>query len=372
MTEVGYRLRVDGADAPGHLLEALQRVEVEEHATLASIMRLTVGIAVDESGERWTIVDEGLFPPLGEASLSISVGSADPEPILTGYVIETRTVLSEEPGASSLDVVAMDASVLMNLEERVRAWPNTADSDIAEAILAEHGLTPVVDRTEPTRDEADLVPIQRGTDMQFLVALGRRYGFDVFVAAAAAGAEGHFHAPRLDEPSQGVLTVGFGGAGNVAELEVTHDALRPATARGDHLSARSLETQSGAATSTSLDDLGGTSVLAAPKVRALLLARTGVAETAELQTVAQAVVDRSSWSLRAEGELSTIRYQGVLRARRPVSLRGVGQELSGTYYVERVLHTFDEDGYRQRFTLVRNAIGLSGREDFASTDALPS
>jgi hypothetical protein len=38
-----------------------------------------------------------------------------------------------------------------------------------------------------------------------------------------------------------------------------------------------------------------------------------------------------------------------------------------------VLHTIVGDGtYTQRFTLRRNAIGLTGREDFRSDDALPS
>jgi phage protein D len=365
VTSVGYHLSIGGEAAPAHLLEAVQRIEVEEHATMASIMRLVLGVAVDGSGEAWTIVDEDLFPRMAELELSIAVGTGRPEPVLTAYVIETRTVLSETPGESSLDVVAMDTSVLMNLEERVRPWPNTADSDVAESIFADYGLTAVVDRTEPTRDEDDVVLIQRGTDMQLLAALAERNGFDVYVTTTPGGVEGHFHAPRLDEPSQGVLTVGFGGAGNVAELTVTHDALRPTTARGEHLGADDLQTRSGAAETASLPDLGGVSVLTGAHPRTLLLERTGVTGTAELQTLAQAVVDRSSWAVRAEGQLSTMRYEDLLRARRPVSLRGVGQSLSGTYYVERVLHAFDEDGYTQRFALLRNAVGLSGREDFA-------
>lgn len=370
MVDVGYRLGIGGEAAPPHLLESVQRIEVEEHATIASILRLSVAVAVDESGEGWIIVDEGLFPRLAEVTFSITVGDADPQPILTAYVIETRTVLSETPGASTLEIVAMDASVLLNLEEKVRPWPNTADSDIAESIFGDHGLAPVVDRAEPTRDRDDVVPIQRGTDMQFLVALAERNGFDVFVTTTPRGVEGHFHAPRLDEPPQGVLTVGFGGASTVPELTVTYDALRPTTARGEQLAAGSLQPQSGTAATVSLADLGGTSVLDGPDQRTRLLERTGLADTAELQTLAQAVVDRSSWAVRAEGEVSTMRYGDVLRARRPVSLRGVGRTLSGTYYVERVLHSFDEDGYSQRFTALRNALGLSGREDFTDDGAL--
>lgn len=372
MAEVSYLLTIDGRDAPAELLKSMQRLEVEEHAVMASIMRLTFGIAVAEDGADWTVVDEDLFPRLAELALSIKVGSNDPEPVLTAFVIETRAVFAEEPSQSSLDIVAMDASALMNLEEKVRAWPNMSDSDIAESIFGEYELTPVVDISEPTRQEDDVVPMQRGTDIQFLRSLAERNGFDLFVAATTDGSEGHFHAPRLDDPPQGVLTVGFGGASNVTALTVTHDALRPTTARGDQLMVESQEAQSGSADSVSLTDLGGTSVLAVENPRVMLLAQTGLVDTAELQTFAQAVVNLSSWAIRAEGELSTMRYEGILRARQTVSVRGVGRTYSGTYYVERVLHVFTEEGYTQQFTLRRNALSLSGSEDFTASEALPS
>lgn len=372
MAEVTYLLTIDGQEAPAELLAAMQRLEVEEHDSLASIMRLSFAIAIASGGSGWTVIDDELFPRLAVVALSIKSGSGEPEPVLTGYVIETRAVFGEEPAASTLDVVAMDASVLMNLEEKVRAWPNMADSDIAQSIFGEYDLTPVVDTAEPTRQEDDVVPIQRGTDMQFLRRLAERNGFDLFVSSGASGVEGHFHAPKLDDPPQGVLTVGFGGASNVSSLTVTHDALRPTTASAAHLAIESQEVQSGQADSVSLADLGGTSVLEAEKPRATLLARTGLVDTAELQTLTQAVVNRSSWAVRADGELNTDHYEGVLRARKPVSVRGVGQTLSGTYYVERVLHAFTQDGYTQQFTLRRNALSLSGSEDFTESGALAS
>lgn len=372
MAEVSYQLRVGGQEPPPEVLENLTRIEVEEHATMASIMRMTFGIAVAASGDTWTVVDDEVFTRLAEVELSIKVGSDDPVPVIAGYVIETRAVFAENPGESSLEVVAMDATTLMNLEEKIKPWPNMSDSEIAEAIFGDYGLTSVVDSSALTRQEDDFLPIQRGTDIQFLRALAERNGFDLFVAAAPGGAEGHFHAPRLDEPPQGVLTVGFGGASNVASITVTHDGLRPTRARGDHWRAESNETQSGTADAVSLASLGGTSVLEGADQRLTLLARTGLVSASELQTAAQALVDRSSWAIRAEGELSTVRYESLLRARKPVSVRGLGQTLSGVYYVERVLHLFTEDGYSQQFSLRRNALSLSGSEEFEESGALVS
>ncbi|MCM3906046.1 MAG: hypothetical protein ND866_30550, partial [Pyrinomonadaceae bacterium] len=60
------------------------------------------------------------------------------------------------------------------------------------------------------------------------------------------------------------------------------------------------------------------------------------------------------------------------RAKRPILVRGAGQQFSGTYYVERVNHILTPDSYKQNFTLRRNAVGLSGQESFVASTALPA
>jgi hypothetical protein len=40
-----------------------------------------------------------------------------------------------------------------------------------------------------------------------------------------------------------------------------------------------------------------------------------------------------------------------------VEIAGLGERFSGEYYVGRCLHLFDEDGYRTRFDVQRNALG---------------
>ncbi|MDQ6966566.1 MAG: hypothetical protein Q9M23_06560, partial [Mariprofundaceae bacterium] len=50
-------------------------------------------------------------------------------------------------------------------------------------------------------------------------------------------------------------------------------------------------------------------------------------------------------------------YGHVLRVAEPVGVDGVGSWLGGVYYVDAVSHKFDYNGYRQSFTLLRNAYG---------------
>lgn len=373
MPEVTYALRVDGSQATPELLSRVVQIDVEDHADLADMLRLRLAIAVRPDGSGWSLLDDGLFPRLSSLAVDVVIGSAK-TPLFDGYVIESSASFSNEPGGSLLTVVAMDPTVLLHLEEKVKAWPNMADSDVASAILSDgaYNLTPVVEPTTWQRQEDEHTLLQRGTDMQFLRLLADRNGYECYVELndQSGAAEGHFHPPRLDLPAQGVLSMNLGSATNVNAFAARFDMLGPTTAQVTGLDVSSGETQPVTSESASHKELGSAAPTAPDRPRKTLLAATGMAQSGELQTLAQAVVDRSAWAIRAEGELNTIAYGGVLRAKRPVEVRGAGQQFSGTYYVERVLHSFSGDGYAQRFVLRRNASGLTGAERFVDDGAL--
>ncbi len=115
----------------------------------------------------------------------------------------------------------MDASVLMDREEKLKDWPNKKDSDIASEIIASYGLTPEVDDTEVIHDEALSTIIQRESDMQFLKRLALRNGF----ACHVQGDTAFFKKPLLDDPPQPVLSVHFGSETTVNRLSLTVNAL---------------------------------------------------------------------------------------------------------------------------------------------------
>ncbi len=372
MPAIGYTLSIDGQPADFELLDKLQRIEVEEHALLADMLRLRLSMAVRPEGSDWSI-DQSDFPRLGNLALTATVGS-ESLPLIDAHIIEAGATFSNEPGQSSYDVVAMDATVLMNLEEKVRSWPDMADSDIADAIFGEYGFEPVSQSTQPARQENDTTVTQRATDIQFLRQLARRNGYECYVEVnpSSGAVEGHFHPPRLEEQPQGVLTVNMGESTNVNAFRVRFDMLRPTTAQATGLVIGSQEEQRAEVSSLSLATLGSRVSLDDDRPRTIRLSHTALEQTGELTTLAQAVVDRSTWAVTADGELNPMAYGGILRAKRVVTVRGAGRQFSGDYYVEKVLHVFDGDGYSQRFTLRRNATGLSGQEEFVDDGALVS
>jgi phage protein D len=374
MPDITYTLDIGGKAAPAAVLAGVQTIDVEDNATVADMLRLRIALAVDAAGSKWNMLDEELFPRLTSLKVGVRVGSGRTVPLIAAYVIETHADMSNVPGESVLSVIGMDPTVLMHLEEKVKAWPNMADSDVATAIFGDraYGFTPVVDTTKWKRDENDHTLIQRGSDIQFLKRLADRNGFECFVEVndETGDVEGHFHAPKHDQNPQGVLSVNMGSATNVNAFGVRFDMLGPTTAHVTGIDIASDEDQPAESTDAEETGLGSTKATEVDRPRTVLLSGTGMANGGELQALAQAVVDRSAWAIVAEGELNAAAYGGVLRAKRPVSVRGAGRAFSGTYYVEKVLHSFTSDGYTQRFTLRRNAVGLTGREKFVDDGAV--
>jgi phage protein D len=373
--QVNYALEVDGRPASADVLAAVRRVEVEDHSTLADMLRLRLALAVKQDASGWTLLDDAVFKRLAKLKLSVTVGSGNATPLIEAYVVEVDTELSNDPNGSLLTVTAMDATVLMHLEEKVKEWPNMMDSDVASSIFSDaaYNLTPVVESTQFTRQENDQTLIQRGTDIQFLRHLAERNGYECFVESNDGGQlEGHFHPPKHDGQPQGTLTVNMGDATNVNKFRARFDMFGPATAKATTVDPDDASTQEGDVSETKqADGMGDTPTIPSDHPRQLLLSQLGMGKADEVQRYAQSVVDRSGWSIVADGELNTLAYGGVVRAKKPILVRGAGRQFSGRYYVERVLHVIDADGsYVQRFSLRRNATGLTGQENFRSDDAI--
>jgi phage protein D len=376
MPAVTYTVSIDGVPASQELLQAIQQIEVEDHASMADMLRLQVVIGVKDGCAGWSFVDDRVFGRLSHIRIAVAVGSGRAETLINAYVIETNATFANQPGASILNVVAMDPTVKMNLKAKVKPWPNRTDSEVATEIFSspKYKFAPVVDATIWRRQENDQTLIQHGSDMQFLRQLAHRNGFEVYVETngLTGVVEGHFHAPRLNLPPQGVLLVNMRDATNVNSFNARFDMLRPATAQATNLDVESREKQQVQVDSSRLTALGRETTLTAQQQRRVLLYQTGLTRTGEAQTYAQAVVDQSALAIIADGELNTVAYGGLLRAKRPLEVRGAGETFSGTYYVERVHHILTPDSYKQNFTLRRNAVGLSDRKSSVASNTRPA
>jgi phage protein D len=360
---LGFMLQIAFAPAPQPLVDAVEEIVVDSSLEEASALRVRFGIAQTQLGD-WTVLTEDLFRPLVPVTARVQTGVL-PEALITGYVVKQEATYGDVAGTSTLEVSGLDATLLMNLEEKVTPWPNLPDGAIAAAIFGQHALVPMVQPTPPTLVEPEGTTIQRGTDIRFLRRLARRNGFDCYVQPEAlTGIDQGFFRPRqtLGVP-QAVLNVAMGDESNVTEFRIRYDMTQPTTVLAANLDTTTKAPQPALAPASLQPPMGIeptlTRVLPPPVVRP---ADTGLVRTSELQSLAQAIADESSFALVAEGEVGPA--VGILRPGGIVNVRGAGRLYNGSYFVTRVTHTITRDDYRQRFEARRNAATMTGAEVF--------
>ena len=368
---------------PVPLLSALQKIEVETSTEMASVFRLRFGISQTALGD-WDLLApqyEALLLPLTQVQIRVKVGIDIPKAIINGYISNQRVLYDDEGGASVMEITGMDATLLMNLQEKAQAWPMPDDGAVAAAVFAQYGIVPMVTASMPFNSDPTDMTLQRGTDIRFLRRLAQRNGFECFVQPnPQSGLDFGYFGPPSNIPGaqEAVLNVKMGAQTNVTEFKIRYDMVKPAMA-----AAAGVDVMTGAPTSaisvippvTPSPNVGlypsgvpmgiqDATLRASTGVHSPIVRPTQTGQMAQpgLSVVTQAIANRSSWAVMAEGTVGPV--AGVLAPGKTVNIRGAGLVFNGAYYVTSVSHTFDCGAYTQKFEARRNAIGMTGAEVF--------
>jgi hypothetical protein len=259
-------------------------------------------------------------------------------------------------------VIGRDVSVMLDLEEKNESYPNQPDFLIVTRILATYGQYGLVPVPTPTTDVPIIlqrVPRQQETDLRFLQRLALRNGFVFYIEPLTFGVNQAYFGPenRLGLP-QPALSVDFGPSTNVKSLDFSNDGLAPVGTRGTFVEPLTKM----AIPIPSLPSLRVPPLASSPVSARRTVQLRSSANQSPIQAALAAVstVTTAPEAVRGEGEVDTVRYGSVLRARRLVGVRGVGRSYGGFYYVRRVTHTIERGQaprYTQRFTLSREGTG---------------
>jgi hypothetical protein len=363
-----FTVKVAMAPLPLPFLIALKQIEVETSLEEASVFRLHFELSQTALGD-WDVLQFDIFRPLVPVSISVMLGKFLPEVLINGYVHDASLDNRSQPGASTLDVVGMDASAtLMNLMETPMPHPNMPDSVIATTIFARYAMVPMAFPPTPSgRTVMDTTTTQRVTDIQLLREMAERNAYECYVQPdPILGTDvGHFHPPQTMLPTQGVLSTNFGMATNMDSFHVSNAMLQPTGALASWLDPSMKSTLPAPGLASTEPPLGLepslTRIVPPPLVRP---AATFSANYAEVLANSMSIANRSSRNVRGTGTVDGLKYGKVLRAGQPVAVRGAGREHSGNYYVTRVTHTISIEEYTQNFEASRNAVGLTGAEIF--------
>jgi phage protein D len=367
MAQVAATISIEDEAAPDLFLSLLE-MEVEEDHRLAASFKVKVAINRGDDG-LWTFLEDERIKPWAKITIAVNL-SDEAEEIITGYITQIKPHIAPDENGSSLEIWGMDLSCLMSLEEKVKAWPNMSDSDIAGQVFAEYNLTPEVENTEVIHDEAIATIMQRDTDIQFLKRLARRNGFECFVS----GDKGFFRKPVLDGEPLPVLAAHFGGETNLINFDAKLNSLRPTKVEMHQFDTVGKQTQDAVVEAGEQEQLGRDRAesVAAPNG---IVARTHVRQAVavnqpEMENLCRALFDEAEWLIEASGEVESVLYGAVLRAKNLLPIKGVGEVFSGSYYITHVKHSFQPDKYTQQFKARRNALAPSGDENFGGASSL--
>lgn len=364
MFDRGIRLQLQigretPAQAPFELVDALIDAEITISDSGNDAFRLSFALARNPMREHDLLAD-GLLNPLNRVII-LALGRSRPEVIIDGVITQHHVTPSNRPGESTLQVYGGDLSVKLDLEEKKQSHPNQSDSGIVTSILQSYatlGLMPQVTETTERPTESERTPQQHSTDLNFIRELAKRNpGFVFYLEPTEipAQVEAYWGPKQRSRNPQPPLSMNMGAYTNVdSPIRFNFDGLGPVeqkTSVNDPDTGERIEISSSGSSVESLSrDI-------ARVFRQTVSRDAARLSTGQAQSSAAAASTSAADAVTATGEIDVVRYGHILRARRPVEVRGVGQSYNGKYYVQQVTHHIKRGEYKQSFTLLRDGLG---------------
>jgi phage protein D len=345
MRDSRVSITVGGRPLADSDLTRVRSVDVSE--TMGNQTQVSIVVSVEtDATSHWTSPIDALVQPFAQFEVTITRGSD----ALVVPARATSASWSLAAGAlSTLTIAGLDASADLDREEKDHDWAGVSDSDVAMQLLAPLGV--VRAGTTPTPDSSDrLTRHQRATDWSYLKTLAGRNDFDVYVENVDGMQTAVFdHIDPIADVST-TLDLGYGDLGGTATVQVQLvSGQRVNFTHGTEGSGdQQVAGNDGRGHAMGTQSLGGAvSVLRDP---------TDVSGSQPAEVAARVLAERSAFGASLSVSL-TGPTMPLVRARRTVQVRGLGDLLSGKWLVKSVRHTISPAGHTQALSLSRNALG---------------
>lgn len=293
---------------------------------------------------------------------------AIPTVIFDGLVTERHVSPGEGPSQGRIVLLGHDLTSELHREVKSVEHPAMDETMIANLIAlnyAQFGMIPVV--IPPMVVDPPLpverTPQQLCSDWDYLNAMARRHGYDTYIQAGPAPLTNtlYWGPPIRPGVPQRTMTVSSGPATDAYDIRAANSAEALTTVDTQVMDRQTGSTMPVMAMMPSQAPLGALPEGAAQMGRT----RTSRIETsgltfAQAMARAQAEVDESAREVvRVTGTVDSVRYNGALKARDLIFLRGAGTTFNGLYKVAEVRHRISPGNYEQSFVLTRGELGTA-------------
>lgn len=331
-----FFIKIDGDDAPEQLMDNLVEVTVEDSIHLPDMF----AIRLHDPELHWVDSQTLAEGKVVEISAVAREGTR-PEKLFTGEITAVEPDFGAD-GIPALTIQGYDRSHRLHRGRQTRSFVQMTDSDIAQRIAQEEGLTGEVDAT---RQVHDYVFQNNETNMAFLYGRAVRIGYEIYVEDRTLhfsevgddagptlewGANLRSFRPRLSTARQ--------------ESEVVVRGWDPKTKRAIVGRATSGEGAPKIGESRSGSELASE---AFQKDGKLLVADRPVSDQTEAEGLAQAIFDEQASSFVKATGVATGNPR--LRAGKVVEIEAVGDRFSGRYQLTATTHTYRAEEYVTRF-----------------------
>jgi Rhs element Vgr protein len=321
-------IQINGEDLPGTV--PIDSVNIITQLNRVPLARLRVSDGNVAMGD-FPYSSGELFLPGNE--LSIVAGYRDKvEPVFTGIIFRQRTVVRRK--YTYLEIECRDPCVKMTLNRRNRYHEELSDSDIAETLIAEYGLTAEIEATDVVQPQ---LLQYHATDWDFMLG---RLETNGQVCAVEAGTVRSF-TPSLENDA--VVDIHFGDT--LLELDAEFDARSQSgaikTTAWDPAEQALIEVDAADPAWEGNGDLSADDMTGATERQEDVLLHGGMMASDALQSWADGALLRS----RLAASQGRARFRGFpsLHLGDVVELSSISERFNGKIFITAIRHEFSNN-----------------------------
>jgi hypothetical protein len=348
--------------APQVVIDALTSIQVTNSKDRNGFQ---IVLSIDKNSSiLTTMLPAGYFDPIITRVMIIATLNGFPNVLMDGFVTNHELSPSNEAGKSTLTITGEDVSLAMDLVQIIIPFPQMPDVAKIYFLLAPFaalGVVPVV--IPPIIDIPKTITSGwetgiKQTHREYIQTLANACGYTFFIQSGPTpGMNIGYFGPDLNLPiPQPALTINMDAHSNVESLSFSLNGL-----------AKKIRVF------TIFDPfthkipipipLPNVNIFKPPLgIRPIPPAKLDFAEDgAKLEPAVAAkkilgYLMNNPTMVTANGSLDVLRYNGILRPRMLVGVRGAGIAYDGMYYVDSVTHNIKPGEYKQSFTLSRDGL----------------
>ena len=355
-----FKVFFDNESATQAQLDEIEEIVVEQEINKVWEARVKIPVCVSDAGA-WEGEEEPSRSEFTRVRVEIKQGENNFVAVIDGLVVGQDLERSAVPGKSMQTLIVHDDSAMLHRADEIERYDAEKDSDIAREIFENAGFTETqIDDTEARPENPAASIVQSGTKMQILRSLAQQYGnFHAYVLpGTSAGASiGCFKKlPEQVDETLPPLKM-FGEDRNLYEFNVSNNAQTASDVVAATLNLRdkSVVTASSSYRDATLLGEDAATEYNAENVKKRRLP-PGRGNAVDLESATKGEVEKSSFTLEADGSVLPLCYGGVLQPYRMIPVMLSDSRFSTNYVIFKVVHTLTRSHYTQSFSMKGNSV----------------